>query len=303
MNRSLQIIFGAGNKGRMLLRMLQKGGPDSAINCFIDSDPGKWGSTIGNCPVYAPDYLLTLPRHSFRVLVAVGPVYFDVRDRLISYGLIENVDFFDAAITPASPSSLDEEYRWVRDRVRDYTLLSDERLQVLYQFARATAHLPGDAAEVGVYRGGTAFLLAFLFSKQNRGLHLFDTFCGIPALAESIDLHQEGDFSDTCFANVKEFLGAFDEIVFHPGVFPDSVTQDTAAARFCFVHVDADIYRSVLDSCAFFHPRLVQGGMILIDDYGFATCPGVRKAVDEFFTGKRHKPVYLPTGQALIINN
>lgn len=302
MNRSIRIIFGAGNKGRMLLRMLE-GEPDRTVCCFIDSDPGKWGSTIGNCPVYAPDYLLTLPRHSFKVLVAVGPGYSDARDRLIGYGLIENQDFVDAAMTPASPSALDEEYRRVRDRVRDHTLLSDDRLQVLYQFARATAHLPGDAAEVGVYRGGTAFLLASLFSKQNRGVHLFDTFCGIPPLAESIDLHREGDFSDTSFAEVKEFLEEFDNIIFHPGVFPNSLPPDAAAARYFFVHVDADIYRTVLDSCAFFHPRLAQGGMILLDDYGFASCPGVRKAVDEFFANKRHKPVYLPTGQALIINN
>jgi O-methyltransferase len=303
MNQSFKIIFGAGNKGRMLLRMLEKGEPDRAVYCFLDSDPGKWGSKIGDCPVHAPDYLLTLPRHSFKVLVAVGPGYSQVRARLASYGLIENVDFVDAAITPALPSALDEEYRRVRGRVRDYTLLSDERLQVLFQIARATGHLPGDAAEVGVYRGGTAFLLASLFSKQKRDLHLFDTFCGIPPLADSIDLHREGDFSDTCFSDVKEFLGEFDNIRFHLGVFPDSLTPDATSARYCFVHVDADIYRSVLDSCAFFYPRLANGGMILFDDYGFASCPGVRKAVDEFFTNKRHKPIYLPTGQSLIINN
>jgi O-methyltransferase len=43
--------------------------------------------------------------------------------------------------------------------------------------------------------------------------------------------------------------------------------------------------------------------MMLFDDYGFTSCPGVRKAVDEFFADKLHKPVYLPTGQALVINN
>lgn len=285
------------------MRILEQDGKNPFAHCFIDSDPIKWGNMIGSCPVREPDYLLTLPRHSFKVLVAVGPGYSEVRDRLTGYGLTENVDFIDACITPASPSALDEEYRRVRERVRDHTLLSDERLQVLYQFARATAHLPGDIAEVGVYRGGTAYLLAALFSCKNKRLRLFDTFDGIPAVAGSIDFHREGDFSDTCLADVKEFLGEFNNISFHPGVFPDTVTPDAAAANYCFVHVDADMYRSVLDSCAFFHPRLAQGGMILFDDYGFASCPGVKKAVDEFFADKRHKPVYLPTGQALVINN
>ena len=59
----------------------------------------------------------------------------------------------------------------------------------------------------------------------------------------------------------------------------------------------------VLDSCDFFYPRLTPGGMMLFDDYGFASCPGVRKAVDEFFADKMQKPIYLPTGQALVINN
>ncbi len=303
MKQPLQIIFGAGNKGRMLLRILEQGGEVPNIHCFIDSDPAKWGSKIGCCLVYPPDYLVTLPRHSFKVLVAVGAGFSEVRDRLKGFGLVENVDFVYACITPASLSALDDEYRRVRDRVREHTLLSDERLQVLYQFASATAHLPGDAAEVGVYRGGTAYLLASLFSKQHRGLHLFDTFGGIPAIADSVDIHREGDFSDTSLSVVTEFLHEFDNISFHPGVFPHSVTPETDVARYCFVHVDADMYRSVLDSCAFFYPRLAQGGMILFDDYGFASCPGVRKAADDFFADKRHKPIYLPTGQALVINN
>jgi O-methyltransferase len=298
-----QIIFGAGNKGRMLLRMLEQGGGSPSIHCFIDSDPAKWGSSIGSYLVYPPDYLITLARHSFRVLVAVGPGYSEARDRLTGYGLAENVDFVDACIAPATPSALDEEYRKAHDLARDHTLLSDERLQVLYQFARATSHLPGDAAEVGVYRGGTAFLMATLFSKQDKRLHLFDTFSGIPAVTENIDLHLEGDFSDTSLSVVADFLREFDGISFHSGVFPVSVTPEAEAASYCFVHVDADMYRSVLDSCAFFYPRLAQGGIILFDDYGFASCPGVRKAVDEFFADKRHKPVYLPTGQALAINS
>lgn len=285
------------------MRIVEQGGGNPVLHCFIDSDPVKWGSMIDGYPVREPGYLLTLPRHSFRVLIAVGPGYSDVRDMLLGWGLIEDADFVDARIAPAASSAMDEEFQRLRDRVIAHTLLSDERLQVLCQFARATVHLPGDAAEVGVYRGGTAFLLATLFSGQNRMIHLFDTFNGIPAIADSVDIHRAGDFSDTSLSSVAEYLRPFDNVAIHPGVFPDSVTPETDVASYCFVHVDADMYRSVLDSCAFFYPRLAQGGMILFDDYGFVSCPGVRKAVDEFFADKRHKPVHLPTGQALVIKN
>ncbi len=303
MNRPLQIIFGAGNKGRMLLRSLEKNCENGGIHCFIDNDPGKRGSKIGNLPVLDPDYLTTLPPHSFTVLVAVGPGYAEVRERLIDYGLTENVDFVDTCITPIELADFDKNYRRVRELIGGRTLLSDDRLQVLHQFASAAAQQPGDAAEVGVYRGGTAYLLASIFSPQEKRLHLFDTFSGAPAVAEGIDFHREGDFADTSLVEVKRFLDGFPEIFFHPGIFPESAGGDTVSGLYCFVHIDADMYRSVHDSCVFFYPRLVPGATMIFDDYGFATCPGVRKAVDEFFADKLQRPIYLPTGQALVINS
>jgi len=41
--------------------------------------------------------------------------------------------------------------------------------------------------------------------------------------------------------------------------------------------------------------------VMLFDDYGFPTCPGARKAVDEFFSDKPEVPFYLPTGQCLVV--
>jgi O-methyltransferase len=67
--------------------------------------------------------------------------------------------------------------------------------------------------------------------------------------------------------------------------------------------VDVDVYRSILDCCEFIYPRLKTGGVMVFDDYGFPTCPGARKAVDEFFTGKPETPVILQTGQAIVIRS
>jgi len=302
-NGLTKIIFGTGNKGRMLLRVFnahQEG--QNAVHCFVDNDSTKWGTEIEGCRVKEPAYLLTLPLHSFIVYVAVGPAYPEVRDMLKSYGLMEHEDFVDSSISPKRLSEIDVDFQRICSRIKGYTLLSHERLHLLHQFAQASAHLDGEAAEVGVYRGGTAFLLASVFCPRNKILRLFDTFQGIPAVSDGIDLHREGDFSDTILDDVAKFLEEFDNTVFHPGVFPSSTRTEAASAKYSFVHVDADIYSSVLASCEFFQPRLVSGGMMLFDDYGFPTCPGVMKAVNEYFADKLQKPVYLPTGQALIIN-
>ena len=117
MNRQLRIIYGAGNKGRMLLRLLEIGEQDSGVHCIIDNDSEKWGSSIEGCVVRESEYLRTLSVHSFIVHVAVGSGYHEVRDKLISYGLTEHVDFVDACIIPASLADMDEKYRMIRAQV------------------------------------------------------------------------------------------------------------------------------------------------------------------------------------------
>jgi O-methyltransferase len=42
---------------------------------------------------------------------------------------------------------------------------------------------------------------------------------------------------------------------------------------------------------------------MVCDDYGFASCPGARKAVDEYFSGRADVPIELPSGQALIFHS
>jgi len=68
------------------------------------------------------------------------------------------------------------------------------------------------------------------------------------------------------------------------------------------VHIDVDLYEPTRAAFEFFHPRMAPGGVMVCDDYGFASCPGARKAVDEYFEGKPDVPIELPSGQALIFH-
>lgn len=158
---------------------------------------------------------------------------------------------------------------------------------------------PGDVAECGVYKGGTAYLFAELLAGSGRTLHLFDTFGGMPPTDACKDIHVEGDFDDTSLARVKEYLGSFPWVRFHPGRIP--ATLDEVSDRtFAFVHVDLDIHDAILAASAFFYPRMAPNSIVVYDDYGFASCPGARAAVDAFYATVPEKPLVLSTGQCVV---
>ncbi len=195
-----------------------------------------------------------------------------------------------------------EDFVKLFNKVQDRTLLAPNKLFTLYQFAKSICPLKGNIAELGVYKGGSARLLSELFSKQvsDKKIFLFDTFMGLPKHDELVDHHREGDLGDTSFENVKLFLKDFSNVYFHQGLFSETLSR-IENELFCFVHIDVDLYSSIIECCSFFYPRLIKGGIIIFDDYGFISCPGAKKAVDEFFQDKPDSPVYLTTGQCLVL--
>jgi hypothetical protein len=205
----------------------------------------------------------------------------------------------DGRPNPAHLWAEDAEFTDRMAGVRHRTLVHDEACYVLYRAAATTAALPGDIAEVGVYRGGTALLLARV-AGAGTPLHLFDTFTGMPDTDAAHDMHQPGDFADTSLAAVAALLAPWPDVCIHAGHFPE--TGEAVADRsFRLVHVDVDIRQSVWDCCEFFYLRMVPGGLMIFDDYGWTSTPGARAAVDEFFSARPETPLYLPTGQAIVV--
>ncbi|MCH7938075.1 MAG: class I SAM-dependent methyltransferase [Proteobacteria bacterium] len=190
------------------------------------------------------------------------------------------------------------EFLKLADHIRSRTLVPPERLFVLYQLACYVAAKEDALAEVGVFKGGTAHLVASV--RPDRPLHLFDTFEGLPETDPEVDRHRTGDFSDTSLEGVKAFLSGHRNVHFHKGFFPDTAGP-VADNKFCLVHVDVDIYQSVRDCLEFFYPRLVSGGFMVFDDYEGKNCPGVRKAIDEFLVDKPEVQIATAPFQCMIL--
>lgn len=180
------------------------------------------------------------------------------------------------------------------------TLVDEPRAQTLYQLARHASCLDGSFAEIGVFRGGTAKILAHIADARGRKLHLFDTFEGMPETDVQRDLLGAGDFANTSLGEVKRFLAGASSPVFHQGEFPKTAGP-VEGERFSLVHCDADIASSVEACCEFFYPRLVPGGVIVFDDYGFTSTPGAKTTADAFFANKPEPVLHLVTSQAIAI--
>lgn len=183
-------------------------------------------------------------------------------------------------------------------------LLGDLEAFELYQAVTKTQKLPGEIAEVGVFRGGSAKLIAETSGKQ---IHLFDTFEGLPDLTQEDrpEQFQKGDYSIS-LESVEQYLQSYPNVTLYKGFFP-ATAGPVEDKRFSFVHLDVDLYRPTLESLAFFYPRMTKGGLIIGHDY--RDIPrfhdsGVKKAFDEFFVDKPEVVIELLDGsQCLVVKS
>lgn len=195
-----------------------------------------------------------------------------------------------------------KEFMHVYNQIKSHALLSTERAFFLFQFSKQALALPGEIAEIGVYKGGGARLIAEIF-KDKKQIYLFDTFEGMPEVdkkEDNIKAIKKGMYSDTSLIAVKNFLSKFKNIKIYKGIFPETSAPITEK-KFCFVHVDTDIYKSTKDCIEFFYPRMVSGGIIICDDFKSPECKGVEKAVNDFFKNKKEFPVHTTNQQCVII--
>lgn len=171
-----------------------------------------------------------------------------------------------------------------------HTLMSFQEAVNLFRCVERTSHLPGEIAECGTYRGGSAAIMAHA-NKSRKTMRLFDTWEGLPEVTEGVDKLKVGEIGGmdgrAGLQKTLEMLKGFDDIVrYHIGFFPSSARDIPETARFSLVNLDMDTYVSTLEGLKFFYPRMTRGGVIVCHDYWATGCPGVKMAVDEFFADK-----------------
>ncbi|MCP9443056.1 MAG: TylF/MycF family methyltransferase [Nitrospira sp.] len=196
----------------------------------------------------------------------------------------------------------DEEFRRVLTRFGERYGFNAHRRFALQQLLRLVDGVPGDTAECGVYKGLGSFIIlqANQRSCYKRMHHIFDSFEGLSAPSSSDGKHWRQFDLGFDMQRVKDNLAEFAQVSYYKGWIPERFNE-VADREFAFVHVDVDLYQPTADSVSFFYERLNKGGVLLCDDYGFLTCPGATRAMDEFLEDKVEKMIFLPGGGGFFI--
>ncbi len=168
-------------------------------------------------------------------------------------------------------------------------------------------NLEGDFVECGVWKGGNLLLYKLLndFYGLNKTIFAYDTFAGMTA-PEDVDIEFRGRSAKQlledhkyknlgnvlCFSsldsvkkNISEYA-KLKNINFIIGPVEKSLLlEKNLPKKISVLRLDTDWYSSTKIELEILYPKLVQGGILIIDDYGY--WQGSRKATDEYFFGKK----------------
>lgn len=256
------IILGAGQFGQACAGLINTA--STRLLAFGDNNASLWGSSLEGIPVVSVEEAVRLTPDC--ALIAVTD-----KERT------------DCLLTQAEKAGFSGQFLFLGDLYRQFDIRSATLRRMAQRINQAD--VPGDIAELGVYRGDLARQLNALF--PDRTLHLFDTFEGFDARdieeesRRNCSRARQGDFSDTSLPFVRSRLPHPLQARFHKGFFPESAAG-LNDCRFALVSLDADLYAPVFAGLEYFYPRLHTGGMILLHDYNNRRFRGAARAVEDY---------------------
>lgn len=178
-----------------------------------------------------------------------------------------------------------------------YSMTGPVRIMGTVRAVRETEHLAGDIVECGVWRGGN-IIAAMLAAQRPRRFWLFDTFEGMTEPGEhdwrrgrhatEAAAYRKAGASGWCRselpevkANVERYRRADQEVRYIQGPVEHTLLGQDLPDRIVVLRLDTDFYDSTRAELEVLWPRVVPGGILIVDDYG--SWDGCRRACDEYF--------------------
>ena len=221
-----------------------------------------------------------------------------------------------AAPDPVKPfaATMSEREREIAATTLEYSITSQERIVAVLDAVRycEARGIPGAFAECGVWRGGS--VMAMIYALQDvggddRDIWLYDTFEGMTEPTEHDTSRVDRSAKEWWRAAEERGTGRAFPQFFNPDVFNEEMVRENLRAtgypderlhfvrgrveetlpaqmpdRIALLRLDTDWYESTRHELDHLYPRLVEGGVLIVDDYGH--WDGARRAVDEYFAEK-----------------
>jgi O-methyltransferase len=179
------------------------------------------------------------------------------------------------------------------------------RVYVVCSLADKVKHLKGDFVECGVNTGAysRAIIDYIDFNSLNKTFYLLDTYQGLVPEQITEEEHKAG-----VGEYLNNYVNVYEQVVetFKPfnariikGAVPATLNQcDTKTIA--YLSIDMNVVEPEIAAAQFFWDKLVSGGVMILDDYGFPSHLAQKKAFDNFAEEKKVSILYIPTGQAII---
>jgi O-methyltransferase len=180
------------------------------------------------------------------------------------------------------------------------------RTYIVCWFANMVKDMAGDFVECGVNTGAysRAVIEYIDFNKTNKTFYLLDTFEGLDA---SLITEQEKRVGITdylthyknVYDQVKETFKSFNVRIIK-GIVPYSLPECNTE-KICYLSIDMNSVEPEIAAMNYFWDKVVKGGVVILDDYGFPMHINQKLAFDTFAREKGQTILCLPTGQGVII--
>jgi len=229
-----------------------------------------------------------------------GETEFSIEE--LNYGLVlPNANY--------SPWAGDKDFMEIYNKIKNNTLVDIYRCFELWQLVEQTQKLNGSSSiiEIGVWRGGTSAIMAqkLFHLKSKANMYLADTFEGVVKVSEKDKLYSGGEHSDTSQQIVEDLLKnkvKYSNYKILKGIFPEQTEHLVPAGEvFGLCHIDVDVYESAKDIISWVWDKLIIGGVIVFDDYGFHTCTGITRLVNEQRNLKDRVILHNLNGHAIMV--
>jgi hypothetical protein len=172
------------------------------------------------------------------------------------------------------------------------------RIYVNCYFAKRAMGMEGDIVECACYQGTTARIIADYvdLADSDKGIWLYDMF----EHDESMRHHKMPEHGADLYAKVKARFADVKNARVTKGEVP-GVLHDIAPEKVSHAHIDLNDVTAELAALEFFFDRLVPGGTIILDDYGWLYYREQKLAEDAWLAERGYSILELPTGQGLLI--